>query len=185
MGIKSFIFILFFISIGFLTVTTIFTNPTIKKTKDLPAITFINSTMYEINTQEVTQIIKSKKAFHFTKYDELYDATIIMKSKEKEKTITNTVNANLIKLTDSLIKFRGNVRYDKTSNISLYSEALDYDRLNQHLIGNQKFVAYQDGNKLTGNSLSIKKGKVVFKTSNNKPVKLDITMSKKEKNETN
>jgi len=179
MGIKSFIFILLFLSIGFLAVTTIFTNPKIKKAKDIPAITFINSTMYEIDTKGVSQILKSKKSFHFTNYDELYDATIIIKSINSKKTVTNTVSANKIKLTNDKIEFRGDVRYDKSSNISLYSQSLDYNRVNQQLIGNQKFIAYKDGNKLTGNSILVQKGKTVIKTLNNKPVKLDITMKKK------
>jgi len=189
MGIKAFIFSLLVLSISLFIVTIILTPAQIKKSQDLPKVTFINSTIYEINTKEVTQIVKSKRAYHYETKEELYDATIILKSKDakdQENLVTNTISANLIQITDSMVKFRGDVNYNKSTGTTLESEALDYDRITKHLTGDQKFIAFHDGNKLKGNSLSMQENQNIFKSTDNTPLKLDIIMNqKKERNETN
>ena len=66
MGIKTFVLSLLFLSIGLLIATIAFT-PTKQSTKNkiMPTVTFIDSIMYDINNNEVTQLIKSKKAYHY------------------------------------------------------------------------------------------------------------------------
>ena len=66
MGIKTFVLSLLFLSIGLLIATITFT-PTKQSTKNkiMPTVTFIDSIMYDINNNEVTQLIKSKKAYHY------------------------------------------------------------------------------------------------------------------------
>jgi hypothetical protein len=188
MGIKTFVLSLLIISISLLIATVVFTPVKIVKQKTVPAVTFINSIMYDINTQEVTQLVKSKKAYHFNTKDELYDATIILKSQnneDKKRLISDIISAKFIEITNNLLKFRGDVNYNRPTGTILQSQALNYDRITKNLIGNEKFTAFYNGNKLKGDSLFITKGKTIFKSNSNAPIKLDIIMNKKEKNETN
>ena len=180
MAIRPFITLLLIIATVLLAITTIFNNSPSKESKVMPDITFINSTMYDINSKEVTQVIESKKAFHYKTKDEIYEATVIVKSNtDINESITDTVTAKFIEVTPKLFKFRGDVRYNRGATTTLASEALDYDRITQNLIGNKKFIAYHNGSKLIGTSLSIQKDKTIFKSNDNTPVKLDIIMDKK------
>jgi ABC-type transporter MlaC component len=184
MGIKTFVLSLLFLSIGLLIATITFT-PTKQSTKNkiMPTVTFIDSIMYDINNNEVTQLIKSKKAYHYKTKDELYNATIILKTKndKNNKLISDTISAKFIEITKNNIKFRGDVNYNRSTGTALQSQALDYDRIAKHLTGNKKFIAFYNGNKLKGNSLLISKEKTIFKSNDNTPVKLDIIMDKKRK----
>ena len=177
MGIRAFMFLLLLISSSLLVVTTVLTKQNKVKAKDLPEITFFNSTMYDINNKEVTQIITSKKAYHYPKEDKLFNATVILKSLDKsKKLITDVVNSKLIVITKELLKFRGDVKYNRNTTTTLNSESLDYNRITKNLVSNQKFTAFYNGSKVSGTSLSVNKNNVIFRSKDNTPVKLDIIM---------
>jgi predicted nucleic acid-binding Zn ribbon protein len=176
MGIKPFLFSLLIISASLLVATIVFTPIKQVNIQNLPDVTFINSIMYDVDNKEVTQIVKSKKAYHYKNKEEIYDATVVLKLKENNITTSDTVNAKFIKVTQEFLKFRGDVHYSRTTGTTLESEELDYNRISKHLVGDQKFEAYYKGNKLKGNSLSIKKDETVFESTDNTPVKLDIIM---------
>jgi hypothetical protein len=179
MGIRTFMFSLLIIAISLLVATTVFNQNKKLKSKKLPAITFINSTIYNLNNKEVTEMIISKKAYHYNQYDKLYDATIIVKSlDDTNKSVTDIISSNRVKITDKLFKFRGDVKYNRDSTITLSSQSLDYNRITKDLIGKQKFTTYYNGNKLSGTSLFVNKNHTIFKSKDNTPVKLDIIMKK-------
>jgi len=184
MGVRLFITLLLVIAVSLLIATVVFAPIKPSKDTQVPSVTFINSIMYDINNNEVTQLVKSKKAYHYDKKDELYDATVILKAKDenKSKLISDTVSAKFIEITNDLIKFRGDVNYNRSTGTILQSQSLDYDRISEHLTSNYKFVAFYNGNKLKGNSLSIQKGQMVFKTKDNSPVKLDVIMNENKGN---
>ena len=186
MGIKNFVFLILIISISLFVFTVSFDEKKEQSSAVVPFVTFVNSTMYDINEKQVTQIIQSKKAFNYKNKDELYDATIVLRTQQEDsiESLTDTVNAKYIEVTKDLFKFRGDVRYNRGSSTTLNSDKLDYDRIKRQLTGNQDFIAYHDGNKLEGKKLSIKKDRTIFKGSKNTPVKLDITI-RKDKNATN
>jgi len=187
MGIRAFMFLLLIIGMALLVVTTVFHQKKELKSKPLPAITFINSTMYNLNNKEVTEMITSKKAYHYNQYDKLYGATVIIKSSDDtNKSVTDVISSNSMKITDKLFKFRGDVKYNRDSTTTLSSQSLDYNRITKDLIGTQKFTAYYNGSKLSGTSLSVNKNHTIFRSKDNTPVKLDIIMEKKkDNNETN
>ena len=178
MAIKYFIFSALILAITLLTATiTLDNNNVPEKTIKLPLVTFVNSTMYNINTKETTQIIQSKKAFLHNNKDEIFDATIVVRTNlDTNQTVTDTVHSKYIEVTHELLKFRGDVRYDRMDMTSLYSEQMDYDRINHNLLGNNKFTAFHEGNKLEAGTMLIKENKTIFKGENNKPVKLDIIL---------
>ncbi len=180
MAIKPFIYFLLILSIVFLIITVVFNQIAPTPTKNIPLVTFTNATMYDINKSNVTQLIQTKKAFIYKKKEELYDATVIIKSQNKHsKSTMDSLHADFIVVTKDLLKFSGNVKYNRDSTTTLHSKALTYDKIKKQIIGKEKFVAYHDGNKLTGSSLTIQKDKTVFKSTDNTPVKLDIVIDKK------
>ena len=188
MGIKRCVFLILIISISLFIFTVSFDTKKEEETYTLPFVTFINSTMYDINEKQVEQIIQSKKAFNYETKNELYDATVVLRTKDKgsDELLTDTVSAKYMEITDELLKFRGDVRYNRSSLSTLNSDKIDYDRIKKELIGNQEFTAHHEGSKIKGKKLFIKKDRTIFKGDENTPVKLDIIMDKKkDKNATN
>ncbi len=177
MAIKIFILLLLVIAITLFTVTVTFKKIKKEEYIKLPIATFINSTMYDINEKETKQIIQSKKVFHYTNLNKLYDATVVMRSNiDNNLSITDTIHAQYIEVTEDLLKFRGDVRYNRMNTTALYSESLDYDRKKMNLKGKQDFVAYHEGNKVKGSTIVIDKEKTIFTGKNNKPVIINIEL---------
>ncbi|VAY87355.1 hypothetical protein MNB_ARC-1_214 [hydrothermal vent metagenome] len=189
MGIKSFIIWLLIISIVLFIYTIVIVPIKTVKKKVLPEIIFKNSIMYDIDIHGVKQLIESKKMYHYSNnHEEFYYLNMLFKSKnDKKEVVIDSLNANFLNMTKIILKFRGDVYYNRSDNTMLQSQSIDYDRINNHLIGNQKFIAIYKDNKLEGDSLFIKKGEAIIKSNNNvsTPVKLDIVINKKETNETN
>ncbi len=178
MGIKTFISSLLLISISLFIATIIFTPIQNQEIKEVPEITFKNSMMYDINDKTVTQLMEAETTYHYKNRDELYNATVILKSEDKDTYVSDTITADFIEVTKDFLKFKGNVNYHQSTGTSLQSEELIYNRILKNLTGEKEFIAFYNGNKLEGNSLSIQKDKTIFKSKDNKPVKINITMTK-------
>ncbi len=160
MAIRLFIFSLLIISSILLMMTTM--EQPIKKiaTIEKPTVTFVDSTMYEIDIKNVSKIVQSQKAFHYKTKDELYNATIILRSQNKNKNkinSTDTISGQYILQVEDQLTFKNNVILNRDNELLLNTAFLEYnmktqigqnkhsfklDYLNNTLIGN---ILYFDG----------------------------------------
>ena len=89
-------------------------NPNIKENNIInsnkPNVVFFNSMMYDINDNEINKIIQSKEAAFYDEKYQLYDATIILKSKNN----VDTISAEYIIKKGFIYKFYNNVYLNKT-----------------------------------------------------------------------
>ncbi len=154
MAIKLFVFSLLIISVTLLTVTTIFTNiPLSKKTKELPSITFLDSIMYDINDKEVTQVVQSQKALHYENKDELFDATIVLKSQESKEILTDTITSKYILKKGNQLTFLNNVIFNRDNEFILTTPLLNYNIVSQIGKNSHKFHIKNSNNSLVGENL--------------------------------
>ncbi len=154
MAIRLFIFLLLIISSIVLTITTIIKKQTTTQNIiEKPIITFINSTLYDMNTKEVLQIIQSKKALHYKTKDELEDATIILRSTNNKNKITDTITGQSILKKKNQLTFQGDVIFNRNNEIILNTPFLHYNIKTQIAKNQHKFKLDYLDSILVGNML--------------------------------
>ena len=133
--------------------------------KNIPLITFTNSTLYEINQNFVKNIIKSSQALNYKNRDELYDATIVFKNDYNK---TNTLNAQYILKKDYIYELYQDVYIDvhNENNISLLSDYVEYNEKENVLKNNNEFDLKYNSNRLLGDNLYYDMNNKVIKAQN-------------------
>jgi len=133
--------------------------------KNIPLVTFTNSTLYEINQNFVKNIIKSSQALNYKNRDELYDATIVFKNDYNK---TNTLNAQYILKKDYIYKLYQDVYIDvhNENNISLLSDYVEYNEKENVLKNNNEFDLKYNSNRLLGDNLYYDMNNKVIKAQN-------------------
>jgi len=133
--------------------------------KNIPLVTFTNSTLYEINQNFVKNIIKSSQALNYKNRDELYDATIVFKNDYNK---TNTLNAKYILKKDYIYKLYQDVYIGvhNENNISLLSDYVEYNEKENVLKNNNEFDLKYNSNRLLGDNLYYDMNNKVIKAQN-------------------
>ena len=133
--------------------------------KNIPLVTFTNSTLYEINQNFVKNIIKSSQALNYKNRDELYDATIVFKNDYNK---TNTLNAQYILKKDYIYELYQDVYIDvhNENNISLLSDYVEYNEKENVLKNNNEFDLKYNSNRLLGDNLYYDMNNKVIKAQN-------------------
>ncbi len=152
MEIKKFLFILLVISIFLLVYTSVFIKPKIYKQTKLPEVTFLDSTIYEINNKEVSQIIQSSKAYHYKNKDELYDATIVTRAKNNANQ-TDTISSKYMYKNKNKVKLDSDVVFNRSDEFTLSTPFLLYDLDTQIGRNEHKFKIEYKAHTLVGNIL--------------------------------
>jgi hypothetical protein len=165
MAIKSFVIGLFFLALLSL-FSTIATKAVQKEAHEIPLITFVDSIMYTLNEEEVSQIVKSQTAIQYKQKDEMYDGIIVLRAKNEKEDIKDIIKANKIVKQGTLYSFYGDVQYDRDDFLSLRTQELFYDEATTVAHNSKPFTAvyYQDN--LRGESLYLHQNKELFKASN-------------------
>ncbi|MCK5111621.1 MAG: LPS export ABC transporter periplasmic protein LptC [Arcobacteraceae bacterium] len=155
MAIRLFIFSLLILTSILLTITIIMKQQTITKdTIEKPTITFINSTMYEINTKNVSKIIQSQKALHYKTKDELHNATVILRSNNKDQNnSTDTIIGKYMLQKQDQLTFKKDVIFNRNNELVLNTQYLTYNIKTQIGKNHHKFKLDYLNNTLTGNIL--------------------------------
>ena len=167
MGITRFIYFLLISSMIFLFYNEETEIKDIKK-EERPIISFFDSIMYEITNERIGQIIQSKKTLIYKNRDELYDATVIVKSKKNHNETTNTISAmNILKFGDN-IYLDHNVYLQLSNNLNIRTEQLEYNLKTQIAKNTETFEAIQQDKSLNGNSLYIDSTKNIIMAKNTK-----------------
>jgi hypothetical protein len=146
MALKIFVFTIIIFSL-YLTKIDISKEEEKKNYKNIPQMTFEDSTMYDINEKEVTQIVQSRQALNYKDRDELYDGTIILK---KPNNSSDTISAEYIIKKANIYKLYQNVHLNSSDNVQLQTDYLQYDELSQVASNNVVFQLTYNSSTLDG-----------------------------------
>lgn len=133
------------------------------KKKEQAQVIFNNSTLYTMNTQNIDRIINSSQIKRFENRDIMYDAKIILRTKNN---LTDYIQSDIIVKRDDLYKFLNNVRYNKGDNLLLNTNELFYDNLTKIATNSSPFKAVYNGNILNGENLHLDSNNLIFKAKN-------------------
>ena len=149
MALNFFIFLIIVISL-------LMTNLEVKERnlsityKDIPMVVFENSTLYEISKKEVIRIIQSSKALNYKDRDELFDATIIVRNRDKNS--SDSISAKHIIKKDRFYKMYQNVYLNRDNTMQLQTNFISYDEKNQIASNDVDFKLIHNNSILTGDS---------------------------------
>jgi hypothetical protein len=128
-----------------------------KEYKNIPQIVFEDSIMFDINEEEIVQIVQSRQALNYKKRDELYDVTIITRSKNNK---TDTISAEYILKRDNYYKLYQNVNLSQGDTMRLTTDFLEYNSKTKIIQNNVEFLLSYNNSNLEGNN-------IFFDTTNN------------------
>lgn len=150
MGIKLFVFGLFLVSVvSFF--SEIVKNKVVKNKNDNPLVTFTDATMYTMTYDEVSRIVQAKTALRYKSRDEMYDATIINRVKDKKNgEVKDIISAEKMLKQGDLYSLYNNVKYDRDVFLSLRTNELYYDIKKEIAYNNVPFKGMYKGDILNG-----------------------------------
>jgi len=109
--------------------------------------------MYEITDKRIEKVIQSKKTLTYKNRDELYDATVIVKSNKNNNDSTNTISAmNILRYGDNIYLDK-NVYLQLSNKFNIRTEQLEYNLETQIAKNTEFFEAIQQNNRLVGTNL--------------------------------
>ena len=121
-----------------------------KEYTNMPLVTFENSIMYDIDDQNIKQIVQSIQALNYKNRDELYDATIIIRN---DLNSSDTISAEYMLKKGDEYKLYQNVHLMQSDTTQLRSDFLVYNSLTKIAQNNTKFILTYNNNELTGDNL--------------------------------
>lgn len=180
MGIKLFIYALFVLAIGahFYEIDIKIDN----KTKvERPLVTFNGATMYTIDEYEVRRIVQANIAAIFAKREELYEGFIVERVRDSEnEEFTDTLRANFMEKKGEFVTLRGDVKYNRSSIMSLNSTELFYDLNKKIGYNNKPFDMVYNNQILSGKDIYFDGNVKTFEAKNT-----HFEIELKDNNETN
>lgn len=100
--------------------------------KDIPLLTFNDSTMYTLTPASMNRIVYSKQAMRYSDRDVMYDGALTLKGEDKDnKEITDIIYSDVIIKRGETFKFLNNVKYRRDNYITLNTDELIYDSKNE------------------------------------------------------
>ncbi len=118
--------------------------------KNVPLIVFENSIMYDLDTQNIKQIVQSRQALNYKDRDELYDATIINRNKNNS---TDSLSAEYILKQNNIYKMYQNVHLIQNDVSELSTDYLEFNNLTKVAKNNTDFVMIYNNSELVGDNL--------------------------------
>ena len=153
MGITKFLYFLliFTIAIVFYDVDQVSDE---KDKQQRPLVSFYDSVMYNINTENVQNIIPSKEVYFYKTKEEIYKGTIISRSNnEKQIGNFNRVSAeSMVKIGDE-VYLDGDVNLDTADGVSFKTEQLQYNLKTKVAQNEERFVATKGFHDFYGKNL--------------------------------
>ncbi|RXK01067.1 hypothetical protein CRU98_01035 [Arcobacter sp. CECT 8986] len=166
MVIKFFIYALFAFSLGIYFIP-ISENNNKDEQKDIPLITFNDSTMYTLNEETTTKIVNAKKASRFKTHDIMYEGEFILKAKDKKvKNATDFISANVIIKKEDNYTFIKDVKFRRDDFITLNTDELYYNDKTQIATNTVPFNGTYYKHYLKGKNLYLDLQKEIMKSKN-------------------
>lgn len=182
MGIKPFIYIFFVLTIiaYFYEVHVDLAN---EDKKERPLVTFDTALMHMIDEKNVNRIVQASILSLYTNKEELYDAIIVDRSKdEKNENITDTVRANYLLKNGNFVTMQGDIKYNRSSSITLTTEELYYDMNKKVGYNNKPFELIYNQQRFTGNNIYFDANDNSFMAKNSH---FELDIKNKDKNGSN
>jgi len=153
MGINSFIFIGVILSLWFLTYKPINEKVVHNSGKNF-LIKFIDSTMYEISDKKVEKMVVSREAIIYKNKEELYDASVMIRSKPQEDgNDINIITAKSIVKKGTILDASGDVLLNLSNGTSITTQKLHYDTKKELLTNNMPYEILYQEHKFNGKDL--------------------------------
>ena len=130
---------------------------------NIPLVVFEDSTMYDINEKEISQIVQSRQALNYKDRDELYDATIIVRN---DINSSDNINAEYILKQKDIYKLYQNVSISHGEESTLSSDYIEYDSINKIAKNNVEFVLSYKNSELIGDNIYLDSINSIIKAKN-------------------
>lgn len=164
MGVRVFVYTLLIIAI-FSFFATVDNKVEKIESKDTALITFNDSTLYTLNSANVSQIVKSTIATRYKYRDEMYDATFVLRAKSlKSKNLTDIISADFIIKRGPKLKLLDHVKYNRGDFISLKTDVLYYNMDTKIAYNHNPFIGTYYNHYLMGSELYVDTVKTYFKS---------------------
>ncbi|PPK62980.1 LPS export ABC transporter periplasmic protein LptC [Malaciobacter marinus] len=166
MVIKAFTYILLIVAIGvyFIPIDKVDSN---LDEKDIPLVTFNDSTMYTLNEQTTTKIVNSKKVSRYKTKDIMYEGDFILKANDKKvENATDYISANVIIKKNEDFTFLDDVKFRRNDFISLDTQELYYNEKTQIAKNSVPFKGTYYNHKIDGKNLYLDMKKEIIKAKN-------------------
>ena len=140
--------------------------------KDYETLTFEDSVMHQIDSTQVSAIVKSQKAIQYSSGKNIMlDAAFY--TKEENSNLNTYIRAKLILNLNDTIKFKDDVHFIRDDNLTFSTSELIYNKKDKIIYNNVLFVAKQNSNIFRGKNIylnqkteSIKADQVEFLYAN-------------------
>jgi hypothetical protein len=155
--------------ISIIVISIFFTNMKVEKKVikreyvNIPLIVFEDSTMYDINQKEISQIVQSRQALNYKDRDELYDATIIVRN---DKNSSDNISAEYILKQKEIYKLYQSVNLSHGDSSILTSDYIEYDSIKKIAKNNVEFILSYNDSQLRGKNLYFDSVKAIIKAEN-------------------
>ncbi len=177
MAIKVFIYSLLVLSLISL-FTSISNEVDESSQKDIPLITFSNSTMYTLNNKEVTRIVQSTESIRYKSRDEMFEGVFYLRAKSKDRNdLADVISADFIEKKGPKLKFVNSVKYNRADFVTLKTDILHYNLDTKIVYNNKPFIGTYYNDSLNGTELYMDTNKTHFKSKN---AHFEIDLEKKE-----
>lgn len=144
--------------------------------KDVPFVTFNDSTMYTLTTASMNRIIYAKQVQRYETKDVMYEGALTLKGYDKDKKeITDTLYSDVIVRRDNDFKFLNNVKYKRDDTISLNTDELNYNAKTKIATNSVAFDGSYFNNIIKGENLFLDLQNYYFKA---KKTHFEIEVSK-------
>lgn len=162
MGLNFFIISIIVLSITFISYESDEENK-VRKVQNIPQVVFLDSIMYDIDEESVKQIVQSKQLLNYKTKDEMYDATILNRTKDN---LSDSISAEYMVKKQDRYDFYQNVVVTRTDGVQLFSEHLRYNGTNKTLHNNTNFTFVKNDSSLDGENLYYNMLNEEFKAEN-------------------
>ena len=134
-----------------------------KEYKNVPLVTFENSIMYDIDDENIKQIVQSRQALNYKDRDELYDATIITRN---DKNSSDTISAEYMLKQNDIYKLYQNVHLMQSDTAQLTTDFLVYNPISKIGYNDTDFILNYNDNTLVGRDLYFDGANSIIKAKN-------------------
>ncbi|MBU1658373.1 LPS export ABC transporter periplasmic protein LptC [bacterium] len=139
------------VSLGLMMIFFLFKPLDIKKQKfiDVPLFELSSFTLFELNNEGLSTIMKGLKAIRFNNRYEVENLNYT----DNSKVYIANMSANNGLYKDDVISLRGDVTYSREDGLVFQTQEATYNKKTKIAFTDKDFIAYRGTDKITGSSL--------------------------------
>jgi hypothetical protein len=122
--------------------------------KDIPLLSFKDSTMYTLTPESMNRIIYSKQTMRYSNRDVMHEGALTLQGKDKDqKDVNEVLYADLIVKRGDIFRFLSNVKYRKDDYIKLNTDELIYNSKTKIATNSLPFDGYYFNDYIKGKNI--------------------------------